>query len=125
MISHGKSAANNSPAGRARIVCVRATVLVLIQINVEKYRGVNIVLEKFNMPDFKMLQKKVFYNRALRKHKLLFQLVIKPNFEAVSPGLEVVSSEQGGGGAEQRHVQKRCSAVCTDSAQWEESIQEE
>lgn len=123
MISHGKSASNNSPAGRARIVCVRATVLVLIQFNVEKHRDVKIVLEKFDMPDFKMLQKKVFYNRALRKHKLLFQLVIKTNFGAVSPGLEVVSSAQGGGGG--AHVQKRCSAVCTDSAQWEESIQEE
>lgn len=80
----------------------------------EKYRDIKIMFEKFSLPDFKLLQKKVFFNCALRKHKLLFQLVIKTNFEAISPGLEVLSSTQGGGGG--AHVQKSCSAVCTDSA---------
>lgn len=77
MISHRNCVSNKSPAGRAGIVCVRAAVLVLIQTNVEKYRGVKVMLEKFNMPDFKMLQKKAFYNCALWKHKLLFELGIK------------------------------------------------
>lgn len=92
---------------------MRAAVLALIPISVEKYRDVKIMFEKFSVPDFKMLLKKAFYNRALRKRKLLFELVIKTKSEAVLPGLEVVSSTQGGGGA--AHVQKSCSAVCTDS----------